>query len=100
MEWTFNGATIGYNAGGDYFQNHPNTESPMAHEIACLNPDSVWNNVAYKISVDIEGTHAPPPTVEPGVHIMHAYMDYIDSCILFKHVFLHSTSQLLGILVI
>ena len=73
MEWTFNGATIGYNADGDYYQNHPNTGSLFAHEIACLNPDSVWNNVVYKISVDTEGTLAPPPTVEPGIDIMHAY---------------------------
>ena len=67
MEWTVGGATIGYNAGGDYYMNHPNTESFTAHEIACLNsPDSEWYNLVYKLSVDMPGTLAPPPTVEPG----------------------------------
>ncbi len=67
MEWSLNGPTIGYNAAGDYFQNHPNTGSFLAHEIACLNGEvSEWYNVVYNISVDIQGTLAPPPTVEPG----------------------------------
>ncbi len=69
MGWSFNGATIGYNAAGDYFENHPNTGSFVSHEIACLNrPGSEWFNVVYNISVDTPGTLAPPPTVEPGAY--------------------------------
>ena len=69
MEWTLNpqGATIGYNAANNYFENHPNTGSSLAHEIACLNtPHSKWYNVVYKLSVGAPGvTLPPPPTVEP-----------------------------------
>ena len=67
MGWSLNGATIGYNAAGNYFENHPNTGSFVSHEIACLNsPGSEWFSVVYNISVDTPGTLAPPPTVEPG----------------------------------
>ena len=67
LQWSYNGPTIGYNAGGAYFKNHPNTGSFAAHEIACLNsPQSDWYNVVYNLSVSLSaGTLAPPPTVEP-----------------------------------
>ena len=66
MNWAY-GPTIGFNAAGDYYVNHPNTGSPRGEEIACLNsPTSEWYNLVYEISnpngtvgVDI------PPTVEP-----------------------------------
>lgn len=69
MQWTLQGATIGYNAAGRYFENHPNTGSFTAHEIACLNsPALEWVNLQYNLSVNSQGTHSPPPTVEPGLN--------------------------------
>jgi len=62
-------ATIGYNAAGDFYENHRLTgslEAP-ANTIACLNnPTSVWSNVVYKISVDMPNITSPLPTIEPG----------------------------------
>ena len=46
MEWD-NGATIGYNAAGNPYENY----SPSSSEVACLNwPHSNWSNVDYLLS--------------------------------------------------
>lgn len=50
MNWS-GYATIGFNAAGDYFVNHPNTGSYYSHNIACLNyPNNQWYNLVYEIS--------------------------------------------------
>ena len=54
MGWD-NGATIGYSAGGDPYDNH----DPSSSDIACVNsPDSDWSNVVYQIS---SATPEDPP---------------------------------------
>lgn len=54
MNWD-NGATIGYNAGGDPYDNH----DPSSSDVACVNsPDSDWSNVIYQLSED---TPEDPP---------------------------------------
>ena len=66
MNWAY-GPTIGFNAAGEYYVNHPNTGSTSGEEIACLNsPSSEWYNLVYKISHPNE-TYQPNelPTVEP-----------------------------------
>lgn len=48
IEWA-TVATIGYNAGGDTYDNHDSSSS----DVACVNsPDSEWNNVVYLLSED------------------------------------------------
>ena len=56
MQWD-NGATIGYNAGPDHFDNH----HPSTSDIACVNyPNSNFSNVFYTLH-----EAEPLPTV-PG----------------------------------
>ena len=66
MNWAF-GPTIGFNAAGDYYVNHPNTGSRNGEEIACLNsPTSEWYNLVYEISLpNATNQTAELPTVEP-----------------------------------
>lgn len=46
MDWD-TGATIGYSAGGDPYDNH----DPSSRSVACVNsPDSDWSNVVYLLS--------------------------------------------------
>lgn len=43
-------ATIGFNAGGTVFENHP-LSGADALEVACLNyPETVWSNVIYQLT--------------------------------------------------
>ena len=44
--------TIGYNAAGTLFENHPLTAREESNQIDCINGDSQYVNVAYKISAD------------------------------------------------
>ena len=66
MNWAY-GPTIGFNAAGDYYVNHPNTGSTSGEEIACLNsPASQWYNLVYEISLpNATNLTAELPTVEP-----------------------------------
>lgn len=66
MNWAYR-PTIGFNAAGDYFVNHPNTGSSSGEEIACLNsPISQWYNLVYEISLpNATNITAALPTVEP-----------------------------------
>ena len=66
MNWAY-GPTIGFNAAGDYYVNHPNTGSTSGEEIACLNsPTSEWYNLVYEISLpNATNLTAELPTVEP-----------------------------------
>ena len=46
MEWD-NGATIGFNAASNSYDNN----DPSSADVACLNsPDTVWSNVVYLLS--------------------------------------------------
>lgn len=45
-------AIIGYNAGGDYYMNHPLSGLSVTISIACVHNDSVWNNVIYSLVPD------------------------------------------------
>ena len=44
--------TIGYNAAGTLFANHPLTAHEEANQIDCINDDNPYVNVIYKISAD------------------------------------------------
>ena len=71
MNWAY-GPTIGFNAAGDYYVNHPNTGSTSGEEIACLNsPTSQWYNLVYEISLpNATNLTAELPTVEPRKMIL------------------------------
>ena len=65
MTWAYN-PTIGFNAAGSSFANHPNTGSSNAEEIACLNsPQSQWYNLVYQISLPNATNETSLPTIEP-----------------------------------
>ena len=44
--------TIGYNAGGILFANHPLTAHEEANQIDCANNGAQYTNIVYKISID------------------------------------------------
>ena len=52
MQWSgrWRYPTIGYNAAGTLFANHPLTARKEANQIDCINDDSQYVNVAYEIS--------------------------------------------------
>ena len=44
-------ATIGFNAGGTWFENHPLSGTFSADSVACLNYNSsVWTSLVYKLT--------------------------------------------------
>ena len=50
MTWNGN-ATIGFNAGGTWFENHPLSRTSNANSVACLNNSrTVWTNLVYKLT--------------------------------------------------
>jgi hypothetical protein len=50
MTWHGN-ATIGFNAGGTWFENHPFSGTVNANLIACTNSSqTVWTNLVYKLT--------------------------------------------------
>ena len=50
MTWSGN-ATIGFNAGGSQFENHPLSGSSIAQSIGCMNYNStVWTNLLFKLT--------------------------------------------------
>jgi len=50
VTWPGN-ATIGFNAGGTLFQNHPLSGTTAASDIACLNySTTVWTNLIYRLT--------------------------------------------------
>lgn len=57
---------IGFNAGGDYFDNHPLSGLPQANSIACVhvNVGSDWNNQVYNL-VPVPGAFTGLLTPEP-----------------------------------
>ena len=42
--------TIGFNAGGNYYANHPLSLKPFVNAVSCLNNDSTWNNIIYDLT--------------------------------------------------
>ena len=55
MEWD-NTATIGFNAGGEFYANH----DPSSSAVACLNiPVSEWSNVIYRLSASNPESPSP-----------------------------------------
>ena len=49
-------ATVGFNAGGSYYVNHPLSGSQLSNAIACANPDSEWNNIVYDLTPITSGS--------------------------------------------
>ena len=85
MNWAY-GPTIGFNAAGDYYVNHPNTGSTNGEEIACLNsPASQWYNLVYEISLpNATNLTAELPTVEPRKFVRFCNSRYEGSlCVVF-----------------
>ena len=54
MKWSglYNYPTIGFNAAGTLFANHPLTGREEANNIDCIGDNQQYNNVWYKLSVD------------------------------------------------
>ena len=51
MQWSGEPATIGFNADGGLFENHPLSETLNSRDIACQRfPETVWNNVVYQLA--------------------------------------------------
>ena len=60
------GATIGYNAAGDFFANH-DFSGDSAERIDCINlPVSNYSNVVYQLSIEDITVTDSRPTIEPG----------------------------------
>jgi len=50
MAWHGN-ATIGFNAGGTLFENHPLSGMAYVNSIACTNQSrTVWTNLVYRLT--------------------------------------------------
>ena len=62
MQWSDEG-TIGFNAAGEFFRNHPLTGLPQANAIACDHQtvDSPWNNVIYDLVPNPESLNGMTP---------------------------------------
>jgi len=56
MQWSglYNYPTIGFNAAGTLFANHPLTGRQEANDIDCISDNQPYNNVVYKLNVDSE----------------------------------------------
>ena len=64
IEWS-GGSVIGFNAGGDYYANHPFSDSIVASDIDCVHhPGSEWNNVVYDLNPSVRVTVAPTDSRE------------------------------------
>jgi len=48
-------ATIGFNARGEYYQNHPFSGLSVANNIACQNVDGLrWNTLVYRLHLQVD----------------------------------------------
>ena len=58
MAW-HGSATIGFNSGGAYFENHPLSGTANVNSVACENSRlSVWTNLVYELTPrGIAGNH-------------------------------------------
>ena len=50
LGWSGRRSTIGFNARGEIWANHPLSGQPYSNAIACLNSHSVWNNIVYDLT--------------------------------------------------
>ena len=69
IQWS-DGSVIGFNAGGQYYTNHPLSDSVFARDIDCVHsPESEWNNVVYDVtpSETVDVTTVPAATSTPPV---------------------------------
>ena len=57
-------ATIGFNAGGDYYENHLLSGLSLSNAVACVHNDSMWNNVIFNLVPD-PTMLTTDPTPEP-----------------------------------
>ena len=65
VEWS-DGAVIGFNAGFEYFGNHPLSGLVQSSVIDCVHPNVEWNNVIFDLTpgdVRNESTPTPPNTI-------------------------------------
>lgn len=50
MSWHGN-ATVGFNAGGTWFDNHPLSGTSNANSVSCLNYTTTsWTNLVYRLT--------------------------------------------------
>ena len=71
IEWS-DEATIGFDAGGEFFTNHPLSGQFVSNAIDCVHhPDSVWNNVIYDL--------VPRQQSVPGEHKSSCIVKFIPS---------------------
>ena len=97
MTWAYS-PTIGFNAAGNSFANHPDTGSTNAEEIACLNtPLSQWYNLVYQISLPNATNQTSLPTIEPRKIMIifftsvYPFGEYYYSCAYIKTIKLPHT---------
>ena len=63
MNWAGRTPSIGFNAGGRYFAEHPLSQQPFSNTIACLNEESVWSNVVYDLTSTENAAYGLGPEV-------------------------------------
>ena len=67
LEWERFQASIGFNADGTLFANHPLSGTNNEPAIACLDfPDSLWTNVFYALTLPLTGVTVSITTVPSG----------------------------------
>ena len=72
MEWD-NGATIGFNAGGNAYANN----DPSSNAVACVNtPSSDWSNIIYLL------TSASPEEPNPSIYAKLAVQYCLCKCLI------------------
>ena len=66
LDWSGSGV-IGFNAGGDYHDNHPLAGRTTANLVACvhLSVDSEWNNVIYDLVPNPDALTDEPTPIPP-----------------------------------
>ena len=87
LNWAGN-AVIGFNAGGDYFENHPLAGLITSNLVSCVHQfdNSEWNNVIYDLVPypdALTNEPTPPPFNSIGIHVC---------------VCIHNTSTMVSIL--
>ena len=67
MEWG-DESTIGFNAGGEYYANHPITGHFQSHFIACLQSMSTGSLITNQIYDLVPNPESLLPGVIPPIH--------------------------------
>ena len=73
LGWSGRRSTIGFNAGGDYYANHPLSSQPFSNAVACLNRRSIWNNILYDLTSPTENSTlgSGSESCEPSYYIKY-----------------------------